>query len=681
VPIVAGTLWSEDPAIGAYELSRVAHAIEAELQRVPGTRDIDTLGSPDRVVHVLLDPQRLAGHDIDISNLRQALLAANASSDAGRAVADNHEIQLQAGTFLVSADEVADLVVGLNRGAPVFLRDVADIRYGADTPARYVQFGTGPAASDKGLAAIARLLLLLALLLLIGGSLGTAGMQWVVMKMLPFDNKSEFQVLVDMPEGTPLENTNRVLNALADHLGTVPEVTDYQTYAGTASLINFNGLVRQYYLRSAPYQGDIQVNLVDKHLRQRQSHDIARALRAPLQDIGRALGANVKIVEVPPGPPVLAPLVAEIYGLDYRGQIDAALAVRQVMQATTDIVDVDDFIEAPQRKLIVAVDRQRASHLGVSQRSVVDALSAALHGEDASHVHSENSKYPIPIRLEFSEGNKADIDALGALRVRSASGALVPIGEITDVRWSSREQTRYHKDLLPVMFVTGDMAGPLDSPLYGMAEVSSQLAERPILGTAPLQQFFTGQPDNPYAWSLKWDGEWQITFETFRDMGLAYSVGLILIYLLVVAQFRSYSLPLIIMAPIPLTLIGILPGHALLDKQFTATSMIGMIALAGIIVRNSILLVDFIQQQLHDGKPLEQAVVDATLIRARPILLTAVAAMLGAFFILDDPIFSGLSVSLIFGMLVSTLLTLLVIPVLYYAYHYKAEDARPNPHT
>ncbi|WP_020680192.1 efflux RND transporter permease subunit [Marinobacterium rhizophilum] len=925
VPIVAGTLWSEDPAIGAYELSRIAHAIEAELQRVPGTRDIDTIGSPDRVVHVLLDPQRLAGHGIDIDNLRHALLAANTSSDAGRAVADNREIQIQAGTFLINAQEVADLVVGLNQGAPVFLRDVADIRYGADTPARYVQFGTGPAASNKGLAAMARqpavtiavakkpgenavevadkliarfaqlrgtflpdgvqatitrnygatandkaqtlikklafatasvvllvlltlgrrealvvgaavivtlaitlfaswawgftlnrvslfalifsigilvddaivvvenihrhmhlggkslteaipgavdevggptilatftviaallpmafvsglmgpymapipinasmgmlislvvafvftpwlyrrvflkappahehpepqqprsklqvlfahlmqpflrarrgraarVLLLLALLLLIAGSFGMAGMQWVVMKMLPFDNKSEFQVLVEMPEGTPLEDTNRVLNALADRISTVPEVTDYQTYAGTASPINFNGLVRQYYLRSAPYQGDIQVNLVDKHLRQRQSHDIARALRAPLQDIGRALGANVKIVEVPPGPPVLAPLVAEIYGLDYGGQIEAARAVRQLMEATPDIVDVDDFIEAPQRKLIVAVDRQRASHLGVSQRSVVNALSAALHGEDASYVHSENSKYPIPIRLEFSEGNKADIDALGALRVRSATGALVPVGEVTDFRWSNRDQTLYHKDLLPVMFVTGDMAGPLDSPLYGMAEVASQLAEKPILG-APLQQFFTGQPDNPYAWSLKWDGEWQITFETFRDMGLAYSVGLILIYLLVVAQFRSYSLPLIIMAPIPLTLIGILPGHALLDKQFTATSMIGMIALAGIIVRNSILLVDFIQQQLRDGKPLEQAVVDATLIRARPIILTAVAAMLGAFFILDDPIFNGLSVSLIFGILVSTLLTLLVIPVVYYAYHYKA---------
>jgi multidrug efflux pump subunit AcrB len=927
VPIVAGTLWSEDPAIGAYELSRIAHAIEAELQRVPGTRDIDTIGSPDRVLHVLLDPQRLAGHSIDIDNLRQALLAANASSDAGRAVANNREIQIQAGTFLVNAQEVADLVVGLNQGAPVFLRDVADIRYGADTPARYVQFGTGPAASHKGLAAMARqpavtiavakkpgenavevadkliarfeqlrgtflpdgvqatitrnygatandkaqtlikklafatasvvllvlltlgrrealvvgaavvvtlaitlfaswawgftlnrvslfalifsigilvddaivvvenihrhmqlggkslteaipgavdevggptilatftviaallpmafvsglmgpymapipinasmgmlislavafiftpwlyrrvflqaapahehndaqqprsklqalfarliqpflrarrgraarILLLLALLLLIAGSFGMAGMQWVVMKMLPFDNKSEFQVLVEMPEGTPLEDTNRVLNALADHVGTVPEVTDYQTYAGTASPINFNGLVRQYYLRSAPYQGDIQVNLVDRHLRQRQSHDIARALRAPLQQIGRALGANVKIVEVPPGPPVMAPLVAEIYGLDYRGQIDAARAVRQVMEATPDIVDVDDFIEAPQRKLIVAVDRQRASHLGVSQRSLVDAFSAALHGEDASYVHSENSKYPIPIRLEFSEGNKADIDALGALRVRSATGALVPVGEVTDFRWSNREQTLYHKDLLPVMFVTGDMAGPLDSPLYGMAEVSSELAKLPILGAVPLQQFFTGQPDNPYAWSLKWDGEWQITFETFRDMGLAYSVGLILIYLLVVAQFRSYGLPLIIMAPIPLTLIGILPGHALLDKQFTATSMIGMIALAGIIVRNSILLVDFIQQQVREGKPLEQAVVDATLIRARPIILTAVAAMLGAFFILDDPIFSGLSVSLIFGILVSTLLTLLVIPVVYYAYHYRAD--------
>ncbi len=930
VPIVAGTLWSEDPAIGAYELSRIAHAIEAELQRVPGTRDIDTIGSPDRVVHVLLDPQRLAGYGIDIDNLRQALLAANASSDAGRAVDNNGEIQIQAGTFLVNADEVANLIVGLNLGAPVFLRDVADIRYGADTPARYVQFGTGPAASHKGLPAItrqpavtiavakkpgenavevadkliarfeqlrgtflptgvqatitrnygdtandkaqtlikklvfatasvvllvfftlgwrealvvgaavivtlaitlfaswgwgftlnrvslfalifsigilvddaivvvenihrrmlqggvslteaipgavdevggptilatftviaallpmafvsglmgpymapipinasmgmlislavafvftpwlyrrvfmhaahapadtpvdsktgatqprgklqplferllqpflrarrgrgARVLLLLTLLLLIGVSFGMVGMQWVVMKMLPFDNKSEFQVVVEMPEGTPLEDTNRVLNALADRVAQVPEVTDYQTYAGTASPINFNGLVRQYYLRSAPYQGDIQVNLTDKHLRQRQSHDIARTLRAPLQEIGHALGANVKIVEVPPGPPVLAPLVAEIYGLDYRGQIATATAVRRVMESTTDIVDVDDFIEAPQRKLIVAVDRQRASHLGVSQHSVVDALSAALHGEDASYVHSENSKYPIPVRLEFSEGDKADIDALGALRVRSAAGALIPVGEVTEFHWGSRQQTLYHKDLLPVMFVTGDMAGPLDSPLYGMAEVASKLATLPNLGGAPLQQFFTGQPDNPYAWSLKWDGEWQITFETFRDMGLAYSVGLILIYLLVVAQFRSYGLPLIIMAPIPLTLIGILPGHVLLDKQFTATSMIGMIALAGIIVRNSILLVDFIQQQVRDGKPLEQAVVDASVVRARPIMLTAVAAMLGAFFILDDPIFSGLSVSLIFGILVSTLLTLLVIPVLYYACHY-----------
>jgi multidrug efflux pump subunit AcrB len=924
VPIVAGTLWSDDPAVGAHELARVAHTIETELQRVPGTRDIDTIGAPTRAVNVRLDPQKLAGYGLDIQSLSQALMASNVSREAGNVVADNRVIQVQAGSFLSSATEVAELVVGMNQGGPVFLKDVADITLGPDQPEQYVSFGMGPAhdlslprqpavtvavakqpgsnavevarqvierfehlkgtfvpeginatvtrdygktANDKAQTLIKKLLfatasvvllvlvtlgwreslvvgaavvvtlaitlfaswaygftlnrvslfalifsigilvddaivvvenihrratgslntmteripyaveevggptilatftviaallpmafvsglmgpymapipinasmgmlislivafmftpwlyrrlfarvehheaadeddrsgfahrlserlmtpflragegrgarvgLLVVLLVLIGGSMALVGFQAVVMKMLPFDNKSEFQVVVEMPEGTPVEQTNRVLNALGDHLETVPEVLDYQTYSGTASPINFNGLVRQYYLRREPHQGDIQVNLVDKSKRNRKSHDIARAVRAPLQDIGRELDATVKIVEVPPGPPVMAPIVAEIYGLDYRGQMDVAKEVRAVFENTEDLVDIDDDIEAPQRKLVAEVDRQRAARLGVSQQAIADTLTAALSGSDVTYLHGTASKAPIPIRLELNEADKANQALLGSLSVISQSGTRVPLSEVVQFRETTRDQTIYHKDLLPVTFVYADMAGPLDSPLYGMLDVVSTLNETPIKGD-PLAQFWTDQPDNPYAWSLKWDGEWQITYETFRDMGIAYSVGLILIYLLVVAQFRSYGLPLIIMAPIPLTLIGILPGHALLDKQFTATSMIGMIALAGIIVRNSILLVDFVQHQQKAGKPLAEAVIDAAAVRARPIILTALAATMGAFFILDDPIFSGLAVSLIFGIAVSTLLTLLVIPVVYYAYHYHHE---PTP--
>jgi multidrug efflux pump subunit AcrB len=509
---------------------------------------------------------------------------------------------------------------------------------------------------------------------LIVASLALAAVKLVVLKMLPFDNKSEFQVIVDMPEGTPVEQTHRVLGALADHVATVPEVTDYQIYAGTAAPINFNGLVRQYYLRAAPHQGDLQVNLLDRHERDRKSHEIALSVREPLQRIGARLGANVKIVEVPPGPPVQAPIVAEIYGLDYARQMAVARDVGEVFRATKDIVDVDDSVEAPQERLVAEVDRARAARLGVSPQAVTAALAAVVRGEDVSYLHAENTRVPVPLRLELAPGDKADAEVLRALRVRAAGGALVPIGEVATLRASVREQTIWHKDLLPVVFVTGDMSGRLDSPLYGMAAIAATLRDTPLEGEV-LRQTLTAQPENPYAWSLKWDGEWQITYETFRDMGIAYSVGLVLIYLLVVAQFRSYSVPLIIMAPIPLTLIGIMPGHALLAKQFTATSMIGMIALAGIIVRNSILLVDFIQQEVRAGRPLEQAVIRAGAVRARPIALTAVAAMLGAFFILDDPIFSGLAVSLIFGVFVSTLLTLFVIPVVYYAYHHRAAAA------
>ncbi|SER21605.1 Multidrug efflux pump subunit AcrB [Solimonas aquatica] len=924
VPIFALTLWSEQPQLGGGELLRVAHSLEAELKRVPGTRNVYTIGGPERIVQVRLDAQRLAAYGLAPGDLRQALMAANRSADAGVMVREDQDIQVQAGSFLMRPEEVAELVIGMHAGRPVYLSDVAQVTLGDETPLRYSTYCGGAAdqaaggechpavtlavakkpgensvvvaqkllqrfeqlrgvlvpdavratvtrnygltAEDKAQTLIHKLMFATASVVLLvlftlgkreavivgsavivtlvitlfaswawgftlnrvslfalifsigilvddaivvvenihrhmqmgghslreaipaavdevggptilatftviaallpmafvsglmgpymapipinasmgmfislavafvltpwlslkllgrhvpGGTHGgeTAKDSWllrllrqrmtpflrarqgrgarvklllgvigaialsvalpvaglVVLKMLPFDNKSEFQVVVDMPAGSSLEKTQRTLMTLADTLRRVPEVTDVQAYAGTAAPINFNGLVRQYYLRSEAYQGDLQVNLLDRHHRTRKSHEIVRALREPLQKLGEQLGAKVKIVEVPPGPPVISPIVAEIYGLDYARQLGVAAQVEQVFRKTKGIVDIDSTIEAPQQKLIFHVDRARAQRLGVTQDVVVDALNMALRGADLSYLHSEHSKYPIPVRVQLPLGEQADIDALKALRVRSREGALVPIGEMVRIERSQREQSIYHKDLLPVVMVFGDMAGHSDSPLYGMAAISGHLDQLSLDQAQRIEQRLISQPELPTAWSLKWDGEWQITYETFRDMGLAYSVGLVLIYLLVVAQFGSYGLPLIIMAPIPLTLIGILPGHALLGREFTATSMIGMIALAGIIVRNSILLVDFVRQAVARGVDLQEAVIQAAAERARPIVLTGLAAMIGATFILDDPIFSGLSVSLIFGIFVSTLLTVFVIPVVYYAYHYQAQ--------
>jgi multidrug efflux pump subunit AcrB len=480
--------------------------------------------------------------------------------------------------------------------------------------------------------------------------------------MLPFDNKSEFQIIVDMPEGTALERTARVVNELGEYIREVSEVTNIQAYVGSSAPINFNGLIRQYYLREGSHQGDIQVNLVDKSERERSSHDIASSVRKDLQAIGRRLGANVKLAEVPPGPPVMSPLVAEIYGLSYPGQIEVARAIRPVFEQTEDIVDVDDSIEHPADRLVVRVDRQKAARLGITQEELVATLHTALEGEDVSFIHGNHVKFATPIRLSLPTASKEDLFATLSIKLRSFDGSLVALSELVSVDETRIENVIYHKNLLPVVFVTGDMAGELDSPLYGLFDISARLAEE----KPQLQQFFINTPDNPYQFSLKWDGEWQVTYETFRDMGIAYSVGLVMIYLLVVAQFRSYVVPLVIMAPIPLTIIGVLPGHALLDAKFTATSMIGMIALAGIIVRNSILLVDFINELLAGGMDFADAVITSAAVRAKPIILTGLAAMLGAFFIVDDPIFKGLAISLIFGIFVSTLLTLLIIPVLYY---------------
>ena len=514
--------------------------------------------------------------------------------------------------------------------------------------------------------------LLFAIVFLIFASLSLALLELVVLKMLPFDNKSEFQVVLDMPVGTPLEETARVLREIGSEVLQVPEVRDYEAYAGTASPINFNGLVRQYYLRATPELGDLQVNLVDHRQRSRQSHEIAVSVRAAVEAIGRRAGGNAKVVEVPPGPPVLSPIVAEVYGPDYRGQIAVAREVRRVLEATPDLVAIDDSITAEGSKTILHVLQNKAALLDVAQSDIVDAVRLGLAGDDVTPVHNTSAKFEIPIRVTLPPETQSSLDALLKLRVRSRAGQLVAVSELVEVRQMPRETVIYHKDLLPVVYVVADMGGRLDSPLYGMFAARSALAGRPLdaleHGGGSLGEHFIRQPTTPDAsYSIKWDGEWQVTYETFRDMGLAYAVGLILIYLLVVAHFKSYLVPLIIMAPIPLTIIGVMPGHALLGSQYTATSMIGMIALAGIIVRNSILLVDFIRQQLAEGMALREAIIRSAAVRAKPIALTGLAAMLGALFILDDPIFNGLAISLIFGIFVSTVLTLVVIPVLYYA--------------
>ena len=918
VPIITATLWSDSDSYGAYELLQVAHAIEAELKRVPGTRDIYTIGGAQRVVHVRLDPQKIAGFQLDLNAIRLALTTANVSNAAGELIRDNREIPVQAGVFMTNSEEVGSLVIGMHDSQPVYLNDIATIVEGPDDPDYYVWYGTGPAAAQAGLQsvngirpavtiavakkpgtnaveiaervsnrfkqlqgtfipegvnttvtrnygetadnkantlilklvfatavvillvavalglrealivgiAIAITLLItlfaswawgftlnrvslfalifsigilvddaivvvenihrhmqlggrslkesiplavdevggptilatftviaallpmafvtglmgpymspipinaslgmvislliafivtpwlsykvlssrehalaqqghediqsgrlyeffrrimsplvhgdrqrrnflwlnLAVVVLIVGSVSLVAVNQVVLKMLPFDNKSEFQVIIDMPEGTALEHTARAINELGDHIRTVPEVSDLQAYVGTAAPINFNGLVRQYYLREGGNVGDIQVNLIDKAQRDRSSHDIARSMREELQRIGERYDANVKLAEVPPGPPVLAPLVAEVYGLDYKGQMDVARRIRPLFEQTKDIVDVDDSIEHAAERYIVKVDRQKASRFGITQQELVRTLTSALEGEDVSFIHGNHVKFATPIRMSLPAANTEDLNAALSIKLRSYNDSLVALSELVTIEQARIENVIYHKDLLPVVFVTGDMAGDLDSPLYGMFEITEMLSD-----TFPeLMQFFINAPDNPYQYSIKWDGEWQVTYETFRDMGIAYSVGLIMIYLLVVAQFRSYIVPLVIMAPIPLTIIGVLPGHALLDAKFTATSMIGMIALAGIIVRNSILLVDFINELVSGGMAFADAVITSAAVRAKPIVLTGLAAMLGAFFIVDDPIFKGLAISLIFGIFVSTLLTLLIIPVLYY---------------
>ncbi len=922
VPIVSLTLWTRDAERGAFDLERVAHAVEAELKRVPGTMEVTTIGGPGRIIEVALDPDRLSAYGLAVADLKRMLQSANVALPAGQIVRGNQTVLIETGNFLESAQQVRDLVVGVHDGEPVYLADVARISDGPPPPARYASFTPGPAsaahaadaghafpavtiqvtkkagenavdvarrveqrleglkntvipagvetsvtrdygrtADDKAKMLIGKLLFatlsvvalvfialgwreaaivgvavlltlaatlfaswawgftlnrvsLFALIFSIGilvddaivvvenihrhrllhpdaaltslipaavdevggptilatftviaallpmafvtglmgpymspipinasmgmlislavaftitpwlanrlmpqhpghgahgpgrldrwletsfarlltpfvdparggrrrallgvatviailASVSLAVVQLVVLKMLPFDNKSEFQVIVDMPTGSPVESTAAVLAELGRELATVPEVTDLQAYAGTAAPINFNGLVRQYDFRQVPEQGDLQVNLVDRKQRSRKSHEIAFAVRPALQAIGERFNAKVKVVEVPPGPPVMSPIVAEIYGPDEPGRHALAKAVRAEFAKEKGIVGIDDSIEDNAPRMLVRVDQRKAALSGVTPADVTATLRAALAGDDVTSLHDGQAKYGVPVRITLPAERQGRLDTLLAMTVKGASGAAVPLSEIVVVKPALREKTRYRKDLLPVTYVIGDMAGGTDSPLYGMFGVRGRLPSVAVPNGGQIAEYFITQPSDPYrGYSLKWDGEWQVTYETFRDMGIAYGVGLMLIYLLVVAQFGSYVTPLVIMAPIPLTIIGVMPGHALLGQPFTATSMIGMIALAGIIVRNSILLVDFVNLQVARGVPFAQSIVDAAAARAKPIALTGLAAMLGALFILDDPIFNGLAIALVFGILVSTLLTLVVIPVLYYA--------------
>ena len=524
-----------------------------------------------------------------------------------------------------------------------------------------------------------RWLLLAGILAALLLSVGLTLVQWVVLKMLPFDNKSEFQVVIEMPAGTPLENTASALHEMGDFLARQPEVRNLQGYAGTASPITFNGLVRQYYLRADAEQGDLQVNLVDKHERSDKSHVIAQRLRPELEKIGARHNARVKVVEVPPGPPVMSPLVAEVYGPDEAGRQQLAQRIARAFDATPDIVGVDTSLKEDAPRAHLTVRRQRAESLGIPVAAIAQTVHGALSGADAAYLHDGQSKYPVPVRLQLPLESQVGLDALLALPMKAANGQMVPLSELVHVDRGVINKPLFTKDLLPVSYVFGDMAGKLDSPLYGLFAIRPGLKDAALPNTGELGEYWIRQPVDTYRqYAIKWDGELQITYDTFRDMGAAYGVGLILIYLLVVAQFKSYLTPLVIMAPIPLTIIGVMPGHALLGSQFTATSMIGMIALAGIIVRNSILLVDFIELQVAQGMAFKEAVISSAAVRAQPIALTGLAAMIGAFFILDDPIFNGLAISLIFGILVSTLLTLVVIPVLYFAlYRHRAASSEP----
>jgi multidrug efflux pump subunit AcrB len=913
VPMMAVTLWSDRPEIGPEQLAKVAHTLETDLKRVAGTRDVYTIGTPDRAVMVEIDPARLATYHLSVGDLAQALKAANVAADVGSEIKDNRDQPVKAGTLLMNASEVSQLVIGLANGHPVYLSDVARVVSGTNYPTQLASFGTPPGhagpltgltpavtlaiakkagnnahtiatsirnrldalrgvgipdgvhatvtrdygqtANDKadelmlhlGLAAFAVVLLVLfalgwreavvvgpavvvtlavtlfaswaigftinrvslfALIFSIGilvddaivvvenitrhwklpenkglsptdiaikavdevgnptilatmtviaailpmafvgglmgpymrpipigasaamifsllvafvvtpwatirlmshadvhgeqekegattrfyrhvmgallrvaklrvaflvsvvvlliGAMSLVAIKYVRVKMLPFDNKSEFQVVVDMPEGTSLEETDRVTQELADVIRELPEVKDYQTYVGTSGPYNFNGLVRHYFMRAGSNVADIQVNLVDKGDRKAQSHAIAKRVRELALPIAKRHGARIKVAEVPPGPPVLQTLVAEIYGPDYGRQIEIARQVRDLMDKTPGIVDVDWYVEDDQPKTRLAVDREKAALAGIPESDVVRVLRLATAGEPQGLLHDEREKEDVPIVVRLSPAARADLARLEGIRLQGRDGNLVAARELVHEETVVEEKSIFHKNLMPVVYVTADVAGAIESPVYAMLALQPQIDAMHLPEGYSLEQRTASQPFFSDKFAMKWDGEWHITYEVFRDLGAAFAVVLVLIYVLNVAWFQSFITPLVIMSAIPFSLVGILPAHGMMGAYFSATSMIGFIAGAGIVVRNSIILVDFIEQRLDEGAKLEDAVIDAGAVRFRPMLLTAAAVVVGAAVILFDPIFQGLAIALMAGEIASLALSRMTVPIVYY---------------
>ncbi len=488
----------------------------------------------------------------------------------------------------------------------------------------------------------------------------------VEVKMLPFDNKSEFQVVVDMPEGATLEQTAAVAQDVVAYLRTVPEVENYQYYVGTYAPINFNGLVRHYYLRQSANVADIQVNLVHKSRRDQQSHDIARRVRPAIAAIGERYGARIKIAEVPPGPPVLSTLLAEVYGPDYQQQIEVARQIRQIFEETPGVVDVDWMVEDDQTVFSLAVDKEKAALTGVNTAQLAQTLRIALSGGQVGLLHVPGEIEPVGIELRLDRSQRSSIEQLVNISLRTQTGEMIPVADLVKVTQRNEDKTIYRKNLRRVVYVQGEVAGEVESPVYAMLDMDERIKQIQLAEGSSIDPMYKGEPFLEEQIAMKWDGEWQITYEVFRDLGAAFAVVLVVIYLLIIGWFQSFKVPLVMMVAIPLSLVGILPGHWLHGAFFTATSMIGMIALAGIMVRNSILIIDFVQLRQKDGVPLKQAVIEAGAVRTRPILLTAGTVVIGAIVILFDPIFQGLAIALMWGALGSTVLTLGAVPLIYY---------------
>ncbi|WP_417785748.1 efflux RND transporter permease subunit [Tenacibaculum sp.] len=503
-------------------------------------------------------------------------------------------------------------------------------------------------------------------ILLLLGSMSLFFTKSVAVKMLPFDNKNEFQVVIDMPEGTTLERTDAVTKEIAQYLATRPEVVNYQSYVGTSAPITFNGLVRHYDLRGGSNMADIQVNLVDKKDRSIQSHDIAKLMRGDIQNIAKKFKANVKLVEVPPGPPVLSTIVAEVYGPDYDKQIEIANEVQNILHNTNDVVDIDWMVEDNQTEYEFVIDKEKAMLYGVAPQQIAFTLNMALSNRAVSTLYDEDASNQVGIVFALDEKEKSSVQDIAQLQIKSQHGNMVSISDLVTVEEKNSAKSIYRKNQKRVVYVMADMAGELESPAYAILGMEEKLKEIPLPNGYELNELYIKQPDFEDDYTVKWDGEWQITLEVFRDLGIAFLGVIIIIYMLIVGWFQNFKAPIVMMVAIPLSMVGIILGHWMMGAYFTATSFIGMIALAGIMVRNSVLLIDFVNLRLAEGIPLKQAVIEAGAVRTTPILLTAGTVVIGAFVILFDPIFQGLAISLMGGTITATILTLLVVPLVYY---------------